>query len=346
MGSRRAFFKELHAHKPHLRRLPDRPNNDTRTAVSNHTARTPPTRPPPPPVGPAKYPRMYITVAVKSFNIPSTSMLRQMPISISDGLPHASFSIGTETSQVADLVALVDSGAMLSTGYKPFHEWVRTNYPSCVLKYEEFNGDNPFSPVKLEGAITDPTAYDAAVHGLLTAVITYRTGLRDQNSGKQISMPFALGDDLTANTIIGLPSLSAIGGAIDLFNGKLVCHLAATSLPLEMMQPRRGLPEIAKQPSPIIAASQRQVDNRPAWQTSKSSLPVASPQPIKEATSVTKQSKPTVTFQLPPLPPAVQPTAPGTPKALHQLAQSLALQAAAPLPVADFCPVNTSAKTT
>ena len=40
-----------------------------------------------------------------------------------------------------------------------------------VAKFETFDGDNPFDPIKLCGAITSPDDYDADKHGILSAFI-------------------------------------------------------------------------------------------------------------------------------------------------------------------------------
>ena len=47
--------------------------------------------------------------------------------------------------------------------------------PEIVHSFEEFNGANPFEPIKLCGAITDPSAYNQEKHGILSAVVRYNT---------------------------------------------------------------------------------------------------------------------------------------------------------------------------
>jgi hypothetical protein len=48
--------------------------------------------------------------------------------------------------------------------------------PRAVQSLRFFDNKNDsFEPIKLEGAVSDPTNYDASRHGLLTAVIQYKT---------------------------------------------------------------------------------------------------------------------------------------------------------------------------
>jgi len=82
--------------------------------------------------------------------------------------------------------------------------------PNAVAEYEEFDGSNPFDPIKLCGAITNPNQYDQAQHGILTAVIRYRTPFVHASSGKPILLSVTLGKDVTVDTIFGIPFISSL----------------------------------------------------------------------------------------------------------------------------------------
>ena len=47
--------------------------------------------------------------------------------------------------------------------------------PDSIESYEEFNGTNPFEPIKLCGAIHDPSTYSTEKYVFLSAVIWYKT---------------------------------------------------------------------------------------------------------------------------------------------------------------------------
>ena len=78
--------------------------------------------------------------------------------------------------------------------------------PQVVESFEEFNGDNPFEPIKLMGAIRNPAIYDREQHGILSAVIRYTTPYI-LNNGHQFFLCFALGEDMSVNTILGVPGI-------------------------------------------------------------------------------------------------------------------------------------------
>ena len=93
--------------------------------------------------------------------------------------------------------------------------------PDLVAEFLSFNDDNPsFEPIKLSGAIRDPSDFDAADHGTLTAVVQYYTQYTDV-SGSPITLFFGLGSDVTVNTIFGLPMLCDFDSVISLNRGHM-----------------------------------------------------------------------------------------------------------------------------
>ena len=130
-----------------------------------------------------------------------------MPINIDNGFPNLTLGIGAHRGTV-ELTGLFDTCGSLNTGHLPFHMYIASQHPDAVLSVRFFNSDDPFEPIKLEGAVADPADYDASRHGLLTAVIQYKTPYQTV-SGQHISLFIALGSDVSTNTIFGLPTLSA-----------------------------------------------------------------------------------------------------------------------------------------
>jgi hypothetical protein len=121
------------------------------------------------------------------------------------------------TNSMTDLVyfGLMDTCGALKTGYLLFHLWLKSERPDLVAGFISFDDANPFEPIKLGGAISDPSDFDASDHGNLTAIIRYYTPYTD-TSGFRITIPFALGADVTVNTIFGLPMLCDLDAVISL----------------------------------------------------------------------------------------------------------------------------------
>ena len=78
--------------------------------------------------------------------------------------------------------------------------------PNYVYSYEAFDGPNPFDPIKISGAISDPADYVEAKHGQLAAVIRYVTLYHDVK-GNHLVFAVAFGTDMLVNTILGMPAI-------------------------------------------------------------------------------------------------------------------------------------------
>ena len=131
-----------------------------------------------------------------------------MPITSQNELPHVKISL-CEPGQgkCIGLSLLYDIGAALNTGYL-YHQKIMKEYPAIVARYEEFDSEDPFDPIRLCGAITNPKDYDKSKHGILSAVIEYHTAYCHQN-GSPFKLTLALGQDMSVNSILGLPSIMA-----------------------------------------------------------------------------------------------------------------------------------------
>ena len=127
---------------------------------------------------------------------------RFMPISSQNELPHLRFLLGQPRDSIT-LSFLYDTGAAINTGYLPYHLYIMQECPQAVHSFEEFNGTNPFKPIKLCGAITDPALYNQEKHDILSAVVRYRTPYVLM-SGETFILSFALGNDMSVNSIFDL----------------------------------------------------------------------------------------------------------------------------------------------
>lgn len=135
---------------------------------------------------------------------------KPMPVAVRNGLP--SMLIPMLGSDV-DLLVLVDTCAAVSVGNLDTHkDWIRC-FPEMVEEFREFNGNDPFEPIKLGGAINDPSLFDdkevEEEYGALTVVVRYRTNLFFPD-GARLIHSFALGKDVAVSTIMGWPTIKDI----------------------------------------------------------------------------------------------------------------------------------------
>jgi hypothetical protein len=169
-----------------------------------------------------------------------------MPITIDNGLLNSAVDLGTGqkhngTNPTPELLALLDTCGSLNTGYLPFHLWIRSLHPDTVAAFRSFDNDDPFEPVKLLGAITDPTTFDSSLHGTLTALIRYHTPYTDL-AGNPVLLSFALGNDVSTNTIIGLPTIDAFDFLIDVRNNTAHSRSCDLTFPIICQSSNLGLP--------------------------------------------------------------------------------------------------------
>ncbi len=286
-GASAVFYKNLFAHKPHLRQREPRPDEmlPARPATQSFAAPAagfaPPVQPSaagvpsdigpplpnasgastnsaltsgsaiPPPLlnllpptsSPPKRARFFVQL-VKSFQayLPApTPPLPPMPIAIDNGLPHITFNLGSNPEQDPTLCGLMDTCGALNTGYLPFHLWLKSVRPDIVADFVSFDDSNPFEPIKLGGAICDPAEFVSNDHGNLTAVIRYYTPYTDI-AGSPITLSFALGSDVTVNTIFGLPMLCDLDAVISLRSNSMHSRSLDCDFPITRTAANFGLP--------------------------------------------------------------------------------------------------------
>ena len=145
-------------------------------------------------------------VRLATYNIRDKN-IRRMPITSRNELPHIRFPIGNANSD-GSLHNLFDTGAALNTGLLSYHQSLKKIRPELIHSYEEFNGTNPFDPIKLCGALKDTSDYSTATHGILSAVIRYKTPF--VINGKKITISYALGKDVAVNSILGIPTITEL----------------------------------------------------------------------------------------------------------------------------------------
>ena len=100
---------------------------------------------------------------------------------------------------------------------------IREKCPEIVHSFELFDGDKPFGPIKLMGAISSITSYNAEKHDTLSTVIRYFTPYHD-SSGKDLLLCIALGDSMSVNTILGMTIITEWRLALE-FEPKIICSI-------------------------------------------------------------------------------------------------------------------------
>jgi hypothetical protein len=163
--------------------------------------------------------------------------LRPMPIRVDNGLPHIRLNLGS--SDDTALSVLFDSGAALSSGYLPYHLWIMRENPDLVASFERFDDSNPFEPIKLGGAIRHPDDYKESLHGQLTAIIRYKTPYVDHD-GNSIRISFGLGNDMTVNTILGMPFIKDLGMIPNFRAGSVTCEDSAATFAISYQETSFG----------------------------------------------------------------------------------------------------------
>jgi hypothetical protein len=88
----------------------------------------------------------------------------------------------------------------------------------------------------LKGAI-DQVRKDEK-EGKLFAVVIYNTTYKTGH-GEMVKYAFALGHDVSVNTIIGLPALRSMKGILDVVNGRFDCGAIGVSFTVDYKEPER-----------------------------------------------------------------------------------------------------------
>jgi hypothetical protein len=166
------------------------------------------------------------------------------PIAIDNGLlhlPHITFDLSLLANSGPILSGLMDTCGALNTGYMLFHQWLMSQYHELVAKYTAFNKSKPFEPVKLGGANRDSNNFQGSTHGNLTTIICYFTPYHDLASNL-ITSSLALGHDVTAKIIFGLPLLCNLNCVISLGANLLQSSILNCTLPITCAAAHHCLP--------------------------------------------------------------------------------------------------------
>jgi hypothetical protein len=266
LTTKQRFFRELFGIKPFLRK---RPVDETEMAFvrqlqqqnapalpiqATATAPSTPANPAPPravhfaPAG-EEQPSIedtspHLFAAFVPIDHEQSETNHPLPVAIDNRLPHISIQVGgqQDPSGAHHLSSLLDTGAALNTGFLPFHLWFASMYPHCVADLIHCDDPHkPFAAARLLGAVADRNTL--STHGRLTAVIRYFTPYTQTgNDNRPVILSFALGPDVTVNSIIGLPTIDSFNLSIDLCNNRAHSSICATTFDIRRACISHGLP--------------------------------------------------------------------------------------------------------
>jgi hypothetical protein len=115
-------------------------------------------------------------------------------------------------------------------------------YPHCIAELVHCDDpQKPFEALRLLGAVADSNTL--STHGRLTTVIRYFTPYTQSgNDNRPVILSFALGPDVTVNTIVGLPTIDSFGLSIDLRTNRAYSSTCDTTFAIRRASISHGLP--------------------------------------------------------------------------------------------------------
>ena len=128
---------------------------------------------------------------------------------------------------------LVDTWAAMNTGNFDFHMWVMSQCPDTVDEFLQCGKDTAYDVVHLLAALDLKNVNTNATHGQMTAIIRYKTPYIVAGKGPFI-LSFALGNDVSLRSVLGLPTLLEMGADINLVKDLLLCIELNRDFPLKL----------------------------------------------------------------------------------------------------------------
>ena len=113
---------------------------------------------------------------------------------------------------------LLDTGAAMNSGSLTYHLWVMSQSPEMVAEFIQCGDGTGYDVVQLLAALDLDSSHQPLDHEKMTAVIRYKTPYFF-NKNEPLFISFALGNDVSLRCVLGLPTLLALGGLINLVKG-------------------------------------------------------------------------------------------------------------------------------
>lgn len=142
--------------------------------------------------------------------------LPSLPISRTADMPHFSMPLGRRSDGAPRffLTAVFDSAAGLTCGRLAFHLAIAEKFPELVKSL--VHSADKFSPIQLSGVVAaDSATKDSGSKTDLTVIIEYHLPMLTKE-GHEVSLKIALGENVSVNTIIGIPMIRPAKLSLDL----------------------------------------------------------------------------------------------------------------------------------
>ena len=117
-----------------------------------------------------------------------------------------------------------------------------SQYPEIVGEIIQCGDGTGYDVVQLLAALDLDSSHQSLDHGKMTAIIRYRTPFFI-NKRDPLFVYFALGNDVSLQCVLGLPTLLVLGGLINVVKGEFICSEIGLIFPLTLDSPGKGLPE-------------------------------------------------------------------------------------------------------
>ena len=126
---------------------------------------------------------------------------------------------------------LLDTGTTMNYRNLTYHLWVMSECPEIVGELIQYGGDASYDVVQNLATLNLDSSHQPLDHGEMIAVIRYRTPYFI-NKWDPLFIYFALDNVVSLRCVLGLPTLLALCGLVDLVKGDFVCSEINGTFPL------------------------------------------------------------------------------------------------------------------
>ena len=148
---------------------------------------------------------------------------------------------------------LLDTGTAMNSGSLTYHLWVMSQCPEMVGEFIQYGDGTGYDVVQVLATLDLDSSHQPLDHGKMTTVIRYKTPYFI-NKRDPLFLSFALENDVSLRCVLGLPTLLALSGLINLVKGEFICSEIGHTFPLTLDPPDKELPEgiVFDNSTPII----------------------------------------------------------------------------------------------
>jgi hypothetical protein len=144
-----------------------------------------------------------------------SATIPRLPISVQCNLPHISLPTGHDPEMKFCLSVAYDTCAACNVGYSGHHLPIAEKYPELVksLTFAE----SKYTPLRLSGIVQGKSKAESKPSASLPIVIEYWMPFLTKE-GQKTTLKIALGDNVSVNTIIGIPMIRPAKLSFDLID--------------------------------------------------------------------------------------------------------------------------------